>query len=201
MVMECVSCGDLYKFLHESSQLDWQMRIRISLDIALGMRFLHALTPPLIHRDLKSPNILVRLGSCASLCPSPSVLFSCSCLCHYIILVVTLSLLASLIGSLARLNERKCTHRGESGRLWAVIPASQQRTEGMLLALPFWSLCLGQVDIVVLSSLRSAYLWNLQEDAKSRAVANPTWLAPEVTKGESYSQKASCRLISRASVL
>lgn len=30
----------------------------------------------------------------------------------------------------------------------------------------------------------------LREDAKTRAVANPTWLAPEVTKGNSYSEKS-----------
>ena len=38
----------------------------------------------------------------------------------------------------------------------------------------------------------STILFNnaLREDAKSRAVTNPTWLAPEVTKGNSYSEKS-----------
>lgn len=36
------------------------------LDIAYGMLFLHTLNPPLMHRDFKSPNIMV--------CISPSIL-------------------------------------------------------------------------------------------------------------------------------
>jgi serine/threonine protein kinase len=35
------------------------MRFKVAVDIAEGMAFLHSLNPPLLHRDLKSPNILV----------------------------------------------------------------------------------------------------------------------------------------------
>ncbi len=37
------------------------------LDIATGMDFLHTTTPPVIHRDLKSPNVLVCLRPCYEL--------------------------------------------------------------------------------------------------------------------------------------
>jgi len=33
--------------------------MKISLDIACGMRHLHEASPPLVHKDLKSPNILL----------------------------------------------------------------------------------------------------------------------------------------------
>ena len=36
----------------------YPVQIRLSLDMAEGMAFLHAQSPPMIHRDLKSLNIL-----------------------------------------------------------------------------------------------------------------------------------------------
>jgi serine/threonine protein kinase len=41
------------------NELNWPLRIKIALDVAAGLEFLHSSCPPIIHRDLKSPNILV----------------------------------------------------------------------------------------------------------------------------------------------
>ncbi|PRP80501.1 hypothetical protein PROFUN_11723 [Planoprotostelium fungivorum] len=59
LVMEKVSEGPLYTFLHSSATIDWNLRMRIAVDIAQGMNFLHTQTPPILHRDLKTPNILM----------------------------------------------------------------------------------------------------------------------------------------------
>lgn len=69
MVMEFVSGGDLYSFLHKEDKfiaqnrlpprLDAALVLKIALDVASGIKFLHSATPPFIHRDLKSPNILL----------------------------------------------------------------------------------------------------------------------------------------------
>lgn len=63
MVMEFVSHGDLYHMLQDKSitdeELPWSFRMKIALDIAKGMRHLQAVTPPIIHRDLRSPNVLM----------------------------------------------------------------------------------------------------------------------------------------------
>lgn len=69
MVMEFVDGGDLYSFLHEQDEklkpeeqpprLPNALVLKIALDIANGMNFLHSATPPLIHRDLKTPNIML----------------------------------------------------------------------------------------------------------------------------------------------
>ena len=39
--------------------LDERRRMRIAVDIARGMNYLHSCVPPIVHRDLKSPNLLV----------------------------------------------------------------------------------------------------------------------------------------------
>jgi hypothetical protein len=43
----------------KSLKFTWKMRVEMSLDIAHGVQYLHSLTPPIIHRDLKSPNLLL----------------------------------------------------------------------------------------------------------------------------------------------
>ena len=42
-----------------AEQLDWRVRLSMALDAAKGMNYLHTSDPPVIHRDLKSPNLLV----------------------------------------------------------------------------------------------------------------------------------------------
>jgi tRNA A-37 threonylcarbamoyl transferase component Bud32 len=62
IVLDLVAGGDLYKFLHTPSSaatLDWPLIIKMAYEIALGMRYLHSATPPILHGDLKSPNILL----------------------------------------------------------------------------------------------------------------------------------------------
>jgi len=54
--------GNLHTFLHDPiNQVDWGIRIKIASDIANGMAYLHR--GGLIHRDLKSPNILLVVNS------------------------------------------------------------------------------------------------------------------------------------------
>ena len=76
MVLEFVPCGDLFHLLHPKrtdespddeaatcipyDKFPWRLRLLIALDIAKGMRRLSATVPPIIHRDLRSPNIFVR---------------------------------------------------------------------------------------------------------------------------------------------
>eukprot|EP00887_Chlorella_sp_A99_P004769 scaffold4.g4769.t1 len=38
-------------------ELTWARRLQLALDAALGCLYLHSRTPPIIHRDLKSPNV------------------------------------------------------------------------------------------------------------------------------------------------
>lgn len=63
IITEFVSNGSLFSILHEQKRvLDSQLRIRISFDVAQGMRYLHeSAAKPVIHRDLNSHNILIHL--------------------------------------------------------------------------------------------------------------------------------------------
>jgi Protein tyrosine and serine/threonine kinase/C-terminal of Roc, COR, domain/Ras of Complex, Roc, domain of DAPkinase len=54
MIMEFMSIGSLFDFIHNDQvAIDEPLRVKLALDIAAGMHFLHRLLPPLLHRDLK----------------------------------------------------------------------------------------------------------------------------------------------------
>ncbi|XP_076902246.1 serine/threonine-protein kinase CTR1-like [Bidens hawaiensis] len=62
IVTEYLSRGSLYRLLHKSGAketLDERRRLSMAYDVAKGMNYLHRRNPPIVHRDLKSPNLLV----------------------------------------------------------------------------------------------------------------------------------------------
>ncbi|XP_047319996.1 serine/threonine-protein kinase EDR1-like [Impatiens glandulifera] len=60
ILTEYLPRGSLYKLLHRSgNQLDERRRMKMALDVAKGMNYLHTSNPVVVHRDLKTPNLLV----------------------------------------------------------------------------------------------------------------------------------------------
>uniref|UniRef100_A0A803LK60 non-specific serine/threonine protein kinase n=1 Tax=Chenopodium quinoa TaxID=63459 RepID=A0A803LK60_CHEQI len=62
IVTEYLPRGSLYRLLHRPASgevLDQRRRLRMALDVAKGINYLHCLSPPVVHWDLKSPNLLV----------------------------------------------------------------------------------------------------------------------------------------------
>ncbi|CAN4106276.1 unnamed protein product [Withania somnifera] len=60
IVTEFLPRGSLFRLLQRNaSKLEWRRRIHMALDIARGMNYLHHFNPPIVHRDLKSSNLLV----------------------------------------------------------------------------------------------------------------------------------------------
>ncbi|WMV56633.1 hypothetical protein MTR67_050018 [Solanum verrucosum] len=60
IVTEFLPRGSLFRLLQRNaSKLEWRRRIHMALDVARGMNYLHHLSPPIVHRDLKSSNLLV----------------------------------------------------------------------------------------------------------------------------------------------
>ncbi|VYS45445.1 unnamed protein product [Arabidopsis thaliana] len=60
IVTEFLPRGSLYRILHRpKSHIDERRRIKMALDVAMGMNCLHTSTPTIVHRDLKTPNLLV----------------------------------------------------------------------------------------------------------------------------------------------
>ena len=68
IVMERCRCS-LFARLHgESQALDRRHTVDLALEIAEAMAFLHSRTPPIVHRDLKSHNVLLADDGSARLC-------------------------------------------------------------------------------------------------------------------------------------
>ncbi|XP_071719603.1 uncharacterized protein [Rutidosis leptorrhynchoides] len=60
IVTEFLPRGSLFRLLQRNTtKLDWRRRVRMAVDIAQGMNYLHHCQPPIIHRDLKSSNLIV----------------------------------------------------------------------------------------------------------------------------------------------
>ncbi|KAK4770607.1 hypothetical protein SAY87_031139 [Trapa incisa] len=60
LVFEFMSNGTLYDTLHSDTRsLNWGQRIRLALQIAKAIYTLHSQSPPIIHRDIKSANVLI----------------------------------------------------------------------------------------------------------------------------------------------
>ncbi|KAI3870164.1 hypothetical protein MKW92_045782 [Papaver armeniacum] len=59
IVTEFLQRGSLFQLLRRKTPLKWKRRVLMALDIARGMNYLHHYKPPIIHRDLKSSNLLV----------------------------------------------------------------------------------------------------------------------------------------------
>nr|GEU64980.1 serine/threonine-protein kinase EDR1 [Tanacetum cinerariifolium] len=60
IITEFLPRGSLYRIIHRPHcQIDEKRRIKMALDVAKGMNCLHTSIPTIVHRDLKSPNLLV----------------------------------------------------------------------------------------------------------------------------------------------
>jgi hypothetical protein len=59
LVMEYMRGGSLFHLLHSEAPLPWLIRHRLASDIAKGLAYLHRREPLILHRDLKSHNVLL----------------------------------------------------------------------------------------------------------------------------------------------
>ncbi|XVF38333.1 hypothetical protein REPUB_Repub20aG0092300 [Reevesia pubescens] len=62
LVYELIENGSLSSWLHENEneKLNWKTRLRIAVDVANGLQYIHEHTRPrVVHKDIKSSNILL----------------------------------------------------------------------------------------------------------------------------------------------
>lgn len=60
LVMELCPKGSVYTVIHSDEfKIDWSLLLRMMVDASRGMHFLHSSNPPILHRDLKSVNLLI----------------------------------------------------------------------------------------------------------------------------------------------
>ncbi|KAI8849150.1 kinase-like domain-containing protein [Chytridium lagenaria] len=63
IILEYLPLGSLYNYYMKEPRVPHTTRLSLAADIATGMDFLHKLQPPILHRDLKSLNILLHLDA------------------------------------------------------------------------------------------------------------------------------------------
>ena len=76
IITEYAARGSLADVLSKPHYISRSLRIRFALDAAKGMLFLHTHSPPIVHRDLKSKNLLVDGRNTVKVCD-----FGNSCFC------------------------------------------------------------------------------------------------------------------------
>uniref|UniRef100_A0A803Q143 Protein kinase domain-containing protein n=1 Tax=Cannabis sativa TaxID=3483 RepID=A0A803Q143_CANSA len=62
LIYEFVENGSVYSWLqeNENDKLNWKTRLRIAVDVANGLQYIHEHTRPrVVHKDIKSTNILL----------------------------------------------------------------------------------------------------------------------------------------------
>lgn len=60
MITELMSGGTVFRLLYsDGPRLNWKQRLRMCSDVANAMDYLHQFRPQIIHRDLKSMNVLL----------------------------------------------------------------------------------------------------------------------------------------------
>jgi len=59
ILTEFMAKGNLRNVLQYEPNVPWRTKIKMAVDAAEGMHYLHSIKPPVVHRDLKSLNLLV----------------------------------------------------------------------------------------------------------------------------------------------
>ena len=59
LVTEFAEHGNLQQYYTKHPSADWQSYLKFAKEIVRGLRYLHSRDPVIVHRDIKSLNILV----------------------------------------------------------------------------------------------------------------------------------------------
>jgi len=68
IVMERCSCSLFEKLHKQHGELDRRSLVTMAIEVAEALAFLHSRSPPLVHRDVKSHNVLLAYGGECKLC-------------------------------------------------------------------------------------------------------------------------------------
>jgi serine/threonine protein kinase len=68
IILPFVEGGNLLSLLHSGTPLNWDIRLHFALQAATAISYLHTRPLPIVHRDIKSLNFLVKDGTKLLLC-------------------------------------------------------------------------------------------------------------------------------------
>jgi serine/threonine protein kinase len=82
VISEYCAGGSLHGYVHNSdADFSWRQRLQVLIDAAKAMEYLHGLEPAVLHRDLRSANVLLAAPITDKLQQPVAKLSSFGCLC------------------------------------------------------------------------------------------------------------------------
>uniref|UniRef100_A0A2N9HYC0 Protein kinase domain-containing protein n=1 Tax=Fagus sylvatica TaxID=28930 RepID=A0A2N9HYC0_FAGSY len=167
IVTEYLSRGSLYNLLQMPAArviLEERRRLNMAYDVAKGMNYLHQLRPPIVHRDLKSPNLLVD----ATYTVKAGLSLTLVRLQH-LVKILPLPLLWEVVDSL----EVAVAIEG------VVVVEAVSKGEGALVE-----------DMVLVCDFGLSRLKANTFLSSKTAAGTPEWMAPEVLRNEQSDEKS-----------
>lgn len=152
IVTELCENGDLYEYMKRTPRPPFAQQMAMMHDIAHGVAYLHSRRPPIVHRDLKSQNILVSGSKRAKINDFG---------------------LARIVPNRNTLLHTKCgTPNWQAPEMWASTPSYTEKVDVYACGLIFWEILQWAHEPFPYHNMKEAELYRKVRDHNARPDLN-----------------------------